>query len=115
MQSAVLHLHLLLQKRAADEDVYDLGEKLHNKLEHKKEEMEEMYGNMTCMLRECNVLDSENKFYPEGIKMEFEQMKIKDQWLKSELEKYCDQCIEVRICFLLERTYFASALLNYIH
>merc|ERR1712046_147349 len=84
-----------ISKRAADEDVYDLGEKLHNKLEHKKEEMEEMYGNMTCMLRECNVLDSENKFYPEGIKMEFEQMKIKDQWLKSELEKYCDQCIEL--------------------
>merc|ERR1712079_735206 len=58
-------------------------------------QMVEMYGNMTCMLRECNVLDSENKFYPEGIKMEFEQMKIKDQWLKSELEKYCDQCIEL--------------------
>merc|ERR1712223_300388 len=31
-----------ISKRAADEDVYDLGEKLHNKLEHKKEEMEEM-------------------------------------------------------------------------
>merc|ERR1712122_459317 len=69
-----------IQKRAADEDVYDLGSKLHEKLEHKKEHMEEMYGNMTCMLRECQVLDSENKF--------------EDDWLRSQLEKYCDQCIE---------------------
>merc|ERR1711994_98429 len=45
-----------IQKRAADDDVYDLGSKLHEKLEHKKEHMEEMYGNMTCMLRECQVL-----------------------------------------------------------
>merc|ERR1712122_30149 len=66
-----------IQKRAADEDVYDLGSKLHEKLEHKKEHMEEMYGNMTCMLRECQVLDSENKFYPEGIKMEWDEWKNK--------------------------------------
>merc|ERR1711879_971126 len=53
-----------IQKRAADEDVYDL--------------------------------DSENKFYPEGIKMEWDEWKnkIEDDWLRSQLEKYCDQCIE---------------------
>merc|ERR1712088_980195 len=51
-----------IQKRAADEDVYDLGSKLHEKLEHKKEHMEQMYGNMTCMLRECQVLNSQDKF-----------------------------------------------------
>lgn len=84
-----------ITKRAADEDAFDLGSKLHQKLEHKKEEMEEMAGNMTCMLRECQILDSENKFYPEGIKMEFDEMKITDPWLKSQLEKYCDQCIEL--------------------
>merc|ERR1712228_701040 len=65
------------------------------KLEHKKEEMHDMYGNMTCMLRESNVLDSENKFNPQGIKMEFDEMKIKDAWLKAQLGKYCDQCIEL--------------------
>ena len=86
-----------IQKRAADEDVYDLGSKLHEKLEHKKEHMEQMYGNMTCMLRECQVLNSQDKFYPEGIKMEWDEMKnkIEDPWLRSQLEKYCDQCIEV--------------------
>merc|ERR1712073_278876 len=85
-----------IQKRAADEDVYDLGSKLHEKLEHKKEDMEEMYGNMTCMLRECQVLDSENKFYPEGIKMGWDEWKnkIEDDWLRTQLDKYCDQCIE---------------------
>ena len=57
--------------------------------------METMAGNMTCMLRECGVLDSENKFYPEGIKAEFAEMAITDKWLKSELEKYCDQCVQV--------------------
>merc|ERR1712095_12115 len=48
-----------------DEDAFNLGSKLHQKLEHKKEEME------------------------------FEEMKITDPWLKSQLEKYCDQCIEL--------------------
>merc|ERR1712227_411381 len=88
--------HMIKMKRTADKDVYDLGSKLHEKLEHKKEHMEEMYGNMTCMLRECQVLDSENKFYPEGIKMEWDEWKnkIEDDWLRSQLEKYCDQCIE---------------------
>merc|ERR1711950_84314 len=73
-----------ISKRAADEDAYDLGEEMHD-----------MYGNMTCVLRECNVLDSENKFYPEGIKMEFDEMKVQDAWLKAQLGKYCDQCIEL--------------------
>merc|ERR1712154_411653 len=50
---------------------------------------------VTCMLRESNVLDSENKFNPQGIKMEFDEMKIKDAWLKAQLGKYCDQCIEL--------------------
>merc|ERR1712165_489014 len=82
-----------LQKRAADEDVYDLGSKLHEKLEHKKEDMEEMYGNMTCMLRECQVLDSQDKFYPEGIKMEWDEWKnkIKDcmrKDIKDKLEEH---------------------------
>merc|ERR1711935_503766 len=52
-------------KRAAhheDEDVLNLGARLHNKLEDKKEEMEAMAGNMTCVLRECGVLNSENHF-----------------------------------------------------
>merc|ERR1712213_306031 len=50
----------------------------------------------TFMIRECQVLDSENKFYPEGIKMEWDEWKnkIEDDWLRSQLEKYCDQCIE---------------------
>ena len=93
MQGLTLILHL--QKRAADEDAFDLGSKLHQKLEHKKEEWEEMAGNMTCMLRELQILDSENKFYPEGIKMAMEEMKFPDAWLKTQIYKYCDQCIEV--------------------
>merc|ERR1712071_344139 len=84
-------------KRAAhheDEDVLNLGARLHNKLEDKKE-MEAMAGNMTCVLRECGILNSENHFYPEGIKAEFKEMAIDDKWLKMQLEKYCDQCIQL--------------------
>ena len=66
-----------------------------------------MYGNMTCMLRESNVLDSENKFNPQGIKMEFDEMKIKDAWLKAQLGKYCDQCIEV-LQFYIDFTSFVA-------
>merc|ERR1719367_1596678 len=50
-------------KRAAD-DEFDLGSKLQEKLSMKKEEMEAKFGNITCMLRECDILDSENKFNP---------------------------------------------------
>merc|ERR1712117_593991 len=52
-----------IQKRAADEDVYDLGSKLHEKLE---------------------------------LKMEWDEWKnkIEDDWLRTQLEKYCDQCVE---------------------
>merc|ERR1711935_902831 len=62
---------------------------------HEEEEMEAMAGNMTCVLRECGVLNSENHFYPEGIKAEFKEMAIDDKWLKMQLEKYCDQCIQL--------------------
>merc|ERR1712154_447655 len=32
---------------------------------------------------------------PQGIKMEFDEIKVKDAWLKAQLGKYCDQCIEL--------------------
>merc|ERR1712241_926972 len=56
-------------KRAAD-DEFDLGSKLQEKLAMKKEDWEAQYGNITCMLRECDILDSKDKFNPEGIKKE---------------------------------------------
>merc|ERR1711944_307993 len=87
-----------IQKRAADEDVYDLGSKLHEKLEHKKEHMEEMYGNMTCMLRECQVLDSENKFYPEGIKMELDDCPWGGEMVKTKMYMKCMMKKKVKTC-----------------
>merc|ERR1739844_507163 len=83
-------------KRAAD-DKFDLGSKLQEKLAMKKEEMEAKYGNITCMLRECDVLDSQDKFNPDGIKKEGTKWAkmLKSEWLSKEMLKYCDQCVEL--------------------
>merc|ERR1739844_640776 len=83
-------------KRAAD-DEFDLGSKLQEKLAMKKEEMEAKYGNITCMLRECDVLDSQDKFNPDGIKKEGTKWAkmLKSEWLSKEMLKYCDQCVEL--------------------
>merc|ERR1719367_1325382 len=83
-------------KRAAD-DEFDLGSKLQEKLSMKKEEMEAKFDNITCMLRECDILDSENKFNPDGIKKEGDKYfkMLKSEWLRTELTKYCDQCVEL--------------------
>lgn len=83
-------------KRAAD-DEFDLGSKLQEKLTMKKEEMEAKFGNITCMLRECDVLDSQDKFNPDGIKKEGTKWAkmLKDDWLSKEMLKYCDQCVEL--------------------
>merc|ERR1711902_282188 len=67
-------------KRDAD-DEFDLGSKLQEKLAMKKEHWEAQYGNITCMLRECDILDSKDKFNPEGI--------------KKEMTKWCDLCVEL--------------------
>merc|ERR1712024_4968 len=83
-------------KRAAD-DEFDLGSKLQEKLAMKKEEMEAKYGNITCMLRECDVLDSQDKFNPDGIKKAGTKWSkiLKSEWLSKEMLKYCDQCVEL--------------------
>merc|ERR1719367_1046222 len=59
--------------------------------------MKAKFGNITCMLRECDILDSENKFNPDGIKKEGDKYfkMLKSEWLRTELTKYCDQCVEL--------------------
>merc|ERR1712241_1213089 len=78
-------------KRAAD-DEFDLGSKLQEKLAMKKEHWEAQYGNITCMLRECDILDSKDKFNPEGTKR---AKMLKSEWLSTEMTKWCDLCVEL--------------------
>merc|ERR1712021_317438 len=47
------------QARSA-ENKLDLGDRLVEKLQRQKQEMEEKVGNMTCLLKELTVLDSNN-------------------------------------------------------
>merc|ERR1711902_213430 len=83
-------------KRDAD-DEFDLGSKLQEKLAMKKEHWEAQYGNITCMLRECDILDSKDKFNPEGIKKEGTKWAkmLKSEWLSTEMTKWCDLCVEL--------------------
>ncbi len=81
-----------MQKRDADDDANELGERLTEKLKGKKEEWENKMGNMTCILQECGILDGAKKFNPKKAKLDWKDMPIKDKWVKDELEWACDQC-----------------------
>merc|ERR1712128_170671 len=50
------------------ENKLDLGDRLVEKLQIQKQEMEEKVGNMTCLLKELNILDSNNDIDPAAVK-----------------------------------------------
>ena len=102
MMSMMLRMQMLsqfadngIQKRAADdEDVYNLGERLQEKLKDKKTYWEAKKGNMTCMMQELGMLDAQEKFDISVAKREWESMGPSDKWLKEKLNKGCDACEE---------------------
>merc|ERR1712106_1268693 len=69
------------------ENKLDLGDRLVEKLQRQKQEMEEKVGNMTCLLKELNVLDSNNDIAPAAVK------KVADgynQWFKENYDTLVD-------------------------
>jgi len=74
-------------------DKSEIIEKLADKLEYEEMKMKAEIGNMTCMMRECGVIDASNNLTPvdEMIK-EKEKFEIEDPWLKDELIKSLKHC-----------------------
>jgi len=76
------------QARSA-ENKLDLGDRLVEKLQRQKQEMEEKVGNMTCLLKELTVLDSNNDIAPAAVKKVAEGY---NQWFKENHDTLVDTC-----------------------
>jgi len=73
----------------------DLGDRLVEKLQTQKEEMEHKIGNLTCILQEVNMLDSQNEISLPAIKKDLEQYNVPNAWFKNHYEEVLDTCYEM--------------------
>jgi len=82
-------------KRAADTDALALNDRLKEKIQHVFEEQQSKVGNMTCVLRELNVLNAENEIDVRAMKKDAEQYNMPSAWFKNRYEEIVDTCYEV--------------------
>jgi len=81
-------------KRQAD-DSLALNDRLKEKLEHMMKEHVEHVSNMTCVLREMNVIDQNNNIDVKAMKKDAEQYKLPSAWFGERYEEILDSCYEV--------------------
>merc|ERR1712123_401080 len=65
----------------------DIGDRLFAKLEEQKKDMEFYVGNMTCVLRETNVLNKENELDVQAMKKSLQQYTMPSPWFKNKYEE----------------------------
>jgi len=82
------------QKRQAD-DSLELNDRLKEKLENLMTEHVSEMSNMTCVLREMNVLDTRNKIDITAMKADAENYQMPSQWFKEQYFAILDSCHEV--------------------
>merc|ERR1712106_756199 len=73
----------------------DLGDRLVEKLQGQKQEMEEKVGNLTSILQEVNVLNANNELSISAMKKDLEQYKSLNVWFKEKHEALLDTCYEM--------------------
>merc|ERR1711936_1555839 len=81
-------------KRAAG-DSLDLGDRLVEKLAEQKHHMEVKIGNMTCVMRELNVLDASNNIDVQAMKRDIQKYTMPSEWFKNKYEHLLDTCYEM--------------------
>merc|ERR1739838_74125 len=81
-------------KRQAD-DSLALNDRLKEKLEHMMKEHVEEVSNMTCVLREMNVIDQNNNIDISAMKKDAKQYKLPSAWFGERYEEILDSCYEV--------------------
>merc|ERR1712183_790796 len=81
-------------KRAAGQDL-DLGDRLVEKLNEQKHQMENKIGNMTCVLKEMGCLNHNNELDVNGMKEEAKQYTMPSPWFKEKCEEIVDTCYEM--------------------
>merc|ERR1711937_986941 len=81
--------------RAAARSNLDLGDRLVEKLQGQKQEMEEKVGNLTCILQEVNVLDNNNEISVSSMKRDLEQYNLPSVWFKENYLELLDTCYQM--------------------
>lgn len=71
----------------------DIGDRLADKVKAQQQQMQEKIGNMTCVLRECGILNDDNELDARVQKQYMSQYKV-DKWLKERVEDDIDTCVE---------------------
>jgi len=84
-------------KRAApaDTDALALNDRLKEKIQHVFEQQQSKVGNMTCVLKELNLLNAENEIDVRAMKKDAEQYNMPSAWFKNRYEEIIDTCYEV--------------------
>merc|ERR1712228_724199 len=72
----------------------DKGDRLFAKLQEEKREMEEYIGNMTCVLKETDVLNKDNQIDVKALKRSMQQYALPSPWFKIRFEELIDVCYE---------------------
>merc|ERR1712080_519341 len=81
-------------KRAAGNNL-DLGDRLVEKLAEQKHQMEAKIGNMTCVMRELNVLDASNNIDVQAMKRDIQKYNMPSEWFKNKYEHLLDTCYKM--------------------
>jgi len=81
-------------KREAN-DALALNDRLKEKIQAVFEEQQAEIGNMTCVLKEMNVLNAENEIDVHAMKKDAEQYNLPSAWFKERYEQIVDTCYEV--------------------
>merc|ERR1719500_169489 len=76
-------------------DSLDLGDRLVEKLAEQKHHMEAKIGNMTCILRETNVIDASNNIDMQAMKRDMQQYTMPSPWFGQKYEQMLDTCYEM--------------------
>ena len=116
--------HFQRQKRQSGDskkEMFELGDRLNVKLQNAKRAKEAEIGNFTCMLRECGVIDSNNRLVsPEAIIRKMRDIPINgddtDGWLRAKLEEGVRTCHEFATAVpQVNNTLFPIRYLNVKH
>jgi len=85
------------QRRATDADVYELGDRLTEKLKMEQAKWQAELGNMSCILQECDIVDRNLDLDVESMIQGVERGdwgKFEDEWLKEQVINNCRNCYE---------------------
>merc|ERR1712231_51023 len=81
-------------KRDAGDNL-DLGDRLVEKLADQRHHMEAKVGNMTCVLREMECLDSNNEIDIRAMKADIKNYELPSEWFGEKYEDILDSCYEM--------------------